>query len=385
MRGTHSEIVRSRHARAQRVLAAVAPALTPLSWGYALGMAIVRGARLAAREVGGAAHVVAVGNLEVGGTGKTPLALALLEAAIARGLRAAYVSRGFRSRSERAALPTLVAPVGAGPLAVAGVRVVRRDHPDLAAEVGDEAAMVARRLPGVGIVTGRDKQRGVAIADAVLAAAVVVVDDAFQSWGLARDVDVVVLDGERPFDDGRLVPAGRLREEPQALARADIVLLRGGATTGAREAVRRVACARARVAVLEQATRWLDGDGRPVDAPCGEVVVVAGVARPDAVARAVARAAPRARAVLSMRFADHHRYGARDVRAIRRAAAGRTLVTTEKDWVKLRGAFDAGAVRVLRLDARVPRTVVDDALKPRREAAASALRSRRIDPGAVGT
>lgn len=327
----------SRSDTATRLRAGI-PALQPLAWLYGAGVAVARAhgvRRRPARTPG--VRIIAVGNLEVGGNGKTPLALHLLETAASAGRRVAYVSRAFGSRAGRGPHVTLLMPRG-GSFAegVTGLRILERDgRVPLEGEVGDEAALVAEREPRAIIAVSPAKDRALAVA-ARMGAEIIIVDDAFQSWSLARDIDVVLLDAALPFGPGRLLPAGTLRESPSALRRADAVIF-----NGARDDAE-LAAARGRV------ERWL----RPgvavfglcrslaapsgVDAP-GRAFVATGVARPerlkeDLTAIGIAVAG-------ELAFPDHHAYTGDDVARIQgqaRTAGADAVVVTEKDWVKLR-------------------------------------------------
>jgi tetraacyldisaccharide 4'-kinase len=328
------------------------PALTPLAWAYRGGVSVVRALRAPGRPAAPTPRVVAVGNLEVGGSGKTPLCLLLLERGMRAGKRVAYASRGFGSAAEQGPLVTIVLPDGAPPPAsFAGLRLLTRAADNLPLAIGDEGALVARRAPAAWLVFARDKQRAVEAA-ARLHADVVVVDDAFQSFALARHTDVVLLDARRPLANGRVLPAGRLREAPPALARADVIVFNGAADVHAIEE------ARGRVA------RWLRPEQRifglrrrltlapstpgAVGAP-NDVVLVSGIARPDDFRASVEDTG--VRVTDAVRFRDHHRYTSDDIRVLRTHAGGRGLVTTEKDWVKLeRFDWENTAVWVARLD-----------------------------------
>jgi tetraacyldisaccharide 4'-kinase len=326
--------------------------LAPLSWVYRAGVAAVRAARTKRSAGPGLPRVVSVGNLEVGGSGKTPLALWLVERAAAAGKRVAYVSRGFASAAEHGPLVTVVpANDWTPPASLAGLRVVARSAPGLVGAAGDEAALVAGRASGVPLLLARDKRRAVEAA-ARMGAEMVVVDDAFQSFALARHVDVLLLDAKRPLANGRVLPAGRLREAPSAIARANVVVFNGADSAADVEA------SKARIA------RWLGADAK-VYGLCRRVVlepatraatavplaafVVVGIAKPDDFRRSLEAAGVRADGMSAYR--DHHRYTAADVRTIQARATGRAIATTNKDWVKL-GRFDWGdaAVWVARLE-----------------------------------
>jgi tetraacyldisaccharide 4'-kinase len=327
-------------------------ALLPLSWIYAAGVALDRRARARAKLHTGTPHIVSIGNLEAGGNGKTPLALWWLARDAAAGRRVAYVSRGYGGAGVSARVVTCLPPPDALPARPAGLRLLSRTHADLAREIGDEGALVAGRAPDALVLFCRDKRRAIGVA-ADLGADTVVLDDAFQSWNVGRHLDVVLLDAEQPLDGGVALPAGRLRESPAALRRADVVVFNGASSA---EAVRE---ARGRIA------RWLR-EGVPaaglarrvcVVSPEGEgdpaprrLVAVSGIARPEAFARSLAGAGVDVAAHLV--FRDHHRYDERDAARIaeRARSEGADLVTTEKDWVKLRGLEMPARVWVARLE-----------------------------------
>jgi tetraacyldisaccharide 4'-kinase len=325
----------SRAARAQygRYLM---PALVPASWAYQVVSNAVRGVRSAATDAAPAGVLVAsVGNLEVGGSGKTPLAMDLVARLAARGESAVYISRGFGGQAERLDAVTVVPPATGGrfsPVTGRGVRYLHRNDPHLARLVGDEGAMVAGRVPEVPLLFCRRKSLALEAAVTLFHPTHAVMDDAFQSWGVPRDVDIVVVNGAAPFADGWLLPAGRLREPPEALERADAVGINV-------EDRRELEGARALIAATAGLTRPSFGIYRRLSFDPGDhapVAVLSGIARPDAFERALSRAGTAVSA--SFRFPDHHPYTDRDLQWVldvaRTRGVGRVL-TTEKDWVKL--------------------------------------------------
>jgi tetraacyldisaccharide 4'-kinase len=153
--------------------------------------------------------VVSVGNLSVGGTGKTPLVILMARTLLAAGHRPCILTRGYRGHGGKG---LIVLEPGADRIA----------DPR---EVGDEPATLARALPQVPIIVSPDRLRGGMIGEQFFRASVHLLDDGFQHLALYRDLDVVLLDITHPLSDLALLPAGRWREPFSALRRADWVVL----------------------------------------------------------------------------------------------------------------------------------------------------------------
>ena len=160
-----------------------------------------------------ACKVVSVGNITVGGTGKTPMTLRLAREFVASGFRTAIVSRGYRGAAE-----------AAGGIVSDG-RTLLMD----AASAGDEPFMMAETLiasqTDVPVVVGRNRYAAGLRALSRFAPEIILLDDAFQHLGLQRDLDLLLLDGRAPFGNDHILPRGPLREPLSALARADAVIL----------------------------------------------------------------------------------------------------------------------------------------------------------------
>jgi len=280
---------------------------------------------------------------------------------------AAYVSRGYGSRAERGDGVTVVAPEGVTAAPVPGVRLLQRSDAQLAVEIGDEAAVVAMRCPQAALLIGRRKRDAVSLASRLFGAGVVILDDAFQSWGLHRDVDIVLVADPVAVGGGRLLPSGRLREEIDALARADALVVPAAADGVGR--LRPHLTADTPVLGMMRRIEL----SRPVSGP---VAVVTGLARPGGLEGMLRELGLDLR--VCVRYPDHHRYDAGDIQTIaglleRHRVA--SLVVTEKDWVKLRAVSGAASlpVSLARLEVSVDDPdVLREMLKPRHRAAASA-------------
>lgn len=306
-------------------------ALSPLALAEALFAAGVQ-VRTAAREWGWlraerveGLRVVSVGNVTVGGAGKTPVVRALAERLLARGRRVAILSRGQ------------------GREAAGDVRVEGPLWPE-AERCGDEPLMLARSLPGAQVWVGADRATLARLA-ARCGAEVALLDDGFQHWRLARAVDVVVVDEAVGLGNGHLLPRGPLREPAWALSRASLLWVRAAEApvpVAWPEGVPRV---RARHGPREVADPV--GEAHPPDVLRGRrVVAFAGIARPSSFRRTLEGLG--AEVVGFTDFPDHHPFGDGELRALRRqaAAAGAWLITTEKDRMRCPDGLPVAVVRL---------------------------------------
>ena len=301
-------------------------ALAPLSWAYGASVAWKHSH---ARPYRAHARVICVGNLTAGGTGKTPIVIALARALAERGRCPFILSRGYGGRTR-------------GPVLVDAAQ-------DTAREIGDEPLLLARAAP---VVVARDRAAGAAFADAH-DAEFIVMDDGHQNFDLAKDLSLVVADAETGFGNGRVLPAGPLREPvAQGLARADAVVLVGDGTPDLKGFAGPVL--RARLVPVDV-----------VGLAGKDAVAFAGIGRPDkffATLRGLG-----AKLVETIAFPDHHAFSASDIARLKAKARGALLVTTEKDFVRLtpqerdgvnflpvRAAFDDPAAFARLLDSVAP-------------------------------
>jgi len=259
----------------------------------------VRTRQLNARPYRSKARVLCVGNLTAGGSGKTPIAITLARILAARQHKVAFLTRGYRGRLS-------------GPIVVHPTRHNAHD-------VGDEALLLAAVAP---TIVSRDRARGAELADK-LGASVIVMDDGFQNFQLAKDLSFVVVDSETGFGNGRLIPAGPLREPiDQGLARADAVVLLGNGA---------LPLPRFRGPILRAELH----PAAPERFAGRSVYAMAGIGRPEKFFHTLK--AMGARIVGTRAFPDHHRYTLLEIEAVRQIAAnaGALLVTTEKDYVRI--------------------------------------------------
>jgi tetraacyldisaccharide 4'-kinase len=271
--------------------------------------------------------VISIGNLTVGGTGKTPLVAYVARLLLKRGFKPSILTRGYR----RSRGPSLV---------VLEPSSSRSLDPR---EVGDEPALLATALPEVPIVVCTDRYRGGLVAEERFQVNVHLLDDGFQRLQLARDVDIVALDVTQELSDRALLPAGRQREPVEALRRAHLVVLTrvelGGAErleqiVGERHPGALLFHGRTRLRALRSFSSGQEFlleslEARPVCAFCG-------IGNPRAFFRNLRQWG--FHIVGEHAFPDHHVYSERDVASLvlsAREAGALTLMTTEKDFGNL--------------------------------------------------
>ncbi|ANM28615.1 hypothetical protein ABI59_01750 [Acidobacteria bacterium Mor1] len=313
--------------------------LSLLSWTYA-GLMRWRNRRYDRPErvtrVG--VPVLSVGNLSVGGTGKTPMVCWIVRLLAERGHRPAVVSRGYRGKA------------GKGPLRVSDAEGIH----STAEIAGDEPYMLARMLPGVPVVVGSDRIAGAREAIAAGADGIVL-DDGFQHRRLGRDLDIVLLDANKPFGNGRVLPAGTLREPPEGLSRAGVIVLTRSEQAPSPGLLSRIATLAPGVPCLTSRHRsagLVDAAGREVEAPA-RALAFCGIAQPAAFRRSLEQAG--VDLVSFHDYPDHHAYRDAELEALARSCRELDVpaITTEKDrarMTKAMGLFPEGQPLALRIE-----------------------------------
>ncbi len=250
--------------------------------------------------------VVSVGNIEAGGTGKTPFTMALADELFRRGRRVAIVTRGYRGK--------LRGPILVGP-----------EHSSR--DVGDEALLMAR-LTRIPVVKSPDRVKGALFARACLGSEIIVLVDGFQHRRLHRDLDIVLV--SRDLAREKTLPAGHLREPAASLKRAHIIVsLKGAGHAGLQ-------------AELEPRTLVdLQGNTSDLGLLAGrQVLAFCAIGRPSHFFSMLDRLGAQ---VERLAFRDHHGYTISDAQEIMDRAAGKDLlITTEKDLVKMETSWFQG-------------------------------------------
>ncbi len=297
------------------------PMAAGFKWGVALRAAAYRRGWLKARRL--SRPVVSVGNLTVGGTGKTPLVRYVAELLRLKGWKPGILTRGY-ARKPGPEIVLLEPKVGRAP------------DPR---EVGDEPALLAQSLPEILIAVGADRYRAGRLAEERFEVDVHILDDGFQRLGLARDLDVVVLDVTQELSDRALLPVGRLREPLSALARAHWVVLTRVELGDSHPLEERVRALNPQAAIFHARTvfcrlvearsgtaySWQGSEGRPLAAFCG-------IGNPKGFFADLRQW--NFRVVTEISFPDHHVYVPADLRRLQgraREVGAAVLVTTEKD------------------------------------------------------
>lgn len=279
----------------------IAFVLRPAGWLYALGGRLQRALTTPFRA---SVPVICVGNLTAGGTGKTPLAIAIAERLTARGLRVAFLSRGY----------------GAD---VPGAMIVDANQ-DRAEDVGDEPLLLAQHAM---TVVSPDRPAGARLAVS-RGAQVIVMDDGFQNPSLAKDLCFVVVDSAKGFGNGCVIPAGPLRERvDDGMLRANALILMGQGPAKFPDSK-----------PLMRAT-LVPTEGEALRLKGMDVVAFAGIGLPAKFFDTAIACGATLKATKS--YPDHHRYSDDDLNELRALAKTNSsrLLTTQKDWLRLPADF----------------------------------------------
>jgi tetraacyldisaccharide 4'-kinase len=272
--------------------------------------------------------VISIGNITVGGTGKTPLVEWVARTLYAEGKSVCILTRGYGRKDPQR---EVIVSDGYGVLATP-------------AEAGDEPYLLATKLAGqVAVISSANRIEAASTATSSFGANCFVLDDGFQHLRLARDLNIVTIDATNPWGGGHLLPYGRLRETPENLSRADCVVITRCEQVenidDLREEIARLTGGRPIFKSHMRTSRvaWIKNNAESLKPPA-RVAAFCAVGNPSAFFEQLRRAG--FELALEKSFADHHIYSQADVDSVVRAASdtgASALVTTAKDAVKLRG------------------------------------------------
>jgi tetraacyldisaccharide 4'-kinase len=275
--------------------------------------------------------VLSIGNLVAGGTGKTPLTAFLAGCFQAGRCRVAILSRGYGGQA-------------AGINVVSDGRRLLIDYP----EAGDEACLLARKLPEIPIITGPDRFQAGMLAWERFRPELFLLDDAFQHVQLYRDLDIVLLDAKRPFGNGRMLPRGPLREPVSTLNRPLVLVLTRYEPEKHHDIFENIRSSFPGATVVRSAFRLSHAVKYPEAAVVSlselaqmDLTAMAGLAHPEFLAASLEDEEVKIKKFFE--FPDHHAFSARELAEVtaetrRMGAAG--LVTTEKDWIRMARIWD---------------------------------------------
>ena len=288
-------------------------------------------------------QVISIGNLTVGGTGKTPVVEVFARALRQNGRKVAILSRGYKKAEAPASsrlidLLTFKAPFQTPPRVVSDGRRLLLDS----ALGGDEPYMLASNLPEVCVIVDKDRVKSGRYAIQKLGCDTLILDDGFQYLRLKHRVDIVLVDRTNPFDNGFVLPRGLLRESARHLSRASFVFITKSPGDGSPELRRQIRALndKAEIAECRHTPRHFQdvysADRKPLDFVRGlKISALSGIAAPRGFEEIVQRLG--GDLVHRKRFADHHRYTQQEIIDEINAARDRgadAIVTTEKDAVR---------------------------------------------------
>lgn len=287
--------------------------------------------------------VVSVGNITVGGTGKTPVVELLARSLHQRGRRVAILSRGYKSR--RLDKPQTWPGANGRPFPQEAMPKIVSTGSELLLEskfAGDEPYMLARNLDGVAVIVDPDRVKGGRFAISQFGADTLILDDGMQYLRLAHALDIVLVDAREPFGTGALLPRGTLREPPPNLHRASYILITKCDGRSNETLVSRLRQYNQTAGIIEcthepiRLENPFTGEIQPLGFLQEKwVAAVSGIAVPENFERLVEKLG--ARVEIRRRFPDHYRFGRKEIDKFMQRCVERDMeliITTEKDAVR---------------------------------------------------
>lgn len=302
--------------------------------------------------------VVSVGNITLGGTGKTPAVMALAEEAKKRGIQPCILTRGYKGKEK-------------GPCFVSTGQEPLLDE----YQAGDEALLMAAKLQGIPVVKGNDRYKaGIFVIQHLASQPLFILDDGFQHWRLSRDMNILLLDSSRPFGNRKLLPIGSLREPINAISRADVIVItKAGIGSQGLEGENLIKEIRhyntdAQLFFAEHyPTKFINSENEvmPLKWAQGKSFFsFCGIGNPQSFQETLLSMDVTLKG--RMTFRDHHRYSQNDIHAITKDASrsgAEWTVTTEKDIMRLKGLSLPKNLVSLGIEFHVDQTFYDEVLK----------------------
>jgi tetraacyldisaccharide 4'-kinase len=286
-----------------------------------------------------ASKVISVGNLTLGGTGKTPAVIAIAEEAKKRGLQPCILTRGYKGKSKGPCFVVSSTHLQGG--GQGGVNICT------GIDAGDEPVLLASRLKDVPVIKCADRYKGGQFAISnfkfQISNLIFILDDGFQHWALYRDIDILLIDATNPFGNEKLFPEGRLREPLSSMKRANIIVLTKtdladkNTISVIDQKIKQYNTEAPVFTASHKSVALINASGESVDPDTlkgRKIYAFSGIANGDYFRDILT--AGGADIVNFRSFRDHHIYKQRDMNKIRTEAAGSDIITTEKDLVKIR-------------------------------------------------
>jgi len=321
--------------------------LMPFGWLYGLIVSIRRKLyESGKRQLHLPVTLLSVGNIEVGGTGKTPVTIWLANRIAGMGYNVSVVARNFGKRTRACR--------------------VRLDNDDVRSNFTDEVLLLAESLLGkCSVYAGRSKSEAAMKAYRGEKPDIIIVDDGFQHLQLFRDIELLVLDFASPFGQGGILPSGTLREFPTVISKADHIWINRIPTGMSAEWIKRRVSdynwkAPVQFSRIEHTgVRFINGKSLP-DIPSKTVFAFCGIGKPESFRNSLEEAGIRLEGLEA--FPDHHLYSEGDIdqlKGIMERTGASALITTAKDAVKLYGIPDTGDILVQTMNLEVEGAVTE--------------------------
>ncbi len=296
--------------------------------------------------------VVCIGNITLGGTGKTPAVIRLADEAVKRGFKPCILTRGYKGRTKETCFVSN------------GKEILLK--PD---EAGDEAYLMAGKLNGIPVVKGSKRYEAglFALNNLESKPTLMILDDGFQHIALERDIDAVLIDATSPFGNEKLLPEGMLREPLDALKRADCIIITKSDQAGEdtltyiRDKIKTINPGLPVYLSSHKPSGLINmtGDTKELDYLANrKVFAFAGIANIEYFESTIKTCGSEIAGF--QKYRDHHLYSVKDMDKLKQDAAGLDIITTEKDLVKLKGLNVPDNLFALSIDFSVEQAFFDD-------------------------